>query len=239
MLANSKSVAADVTATLRPATPVHVVHNAVDLETFAPTGPAEALDRRAGLAPPAGPVVRVGLVATFARWKGHEVFLRRSAAFPADCRSAATSSAVRCTIPLAASTPWTSCRRSRIDWTRRTHRLCRVSAARAGDARARHGRSRQHAAGAVRAGDRRGNGLRPRGHHERVGRGRGGRRCRRGRAHPRSWRRRRLSQCIVRLAADPELRRAFGVRARASACRRFDSSRLAREVVAVYEATHG
>jgi hypothetical protein len=35
------------------------------------------------------------------------------------------------------------------------------------------------------------------------------------------------------------LRRALGIRARASACRRFDSERLAREVVAVYEAIAG
>ncbi len=48
-----------------------------------------------------------------------------------------------------------------------------------------------------------------------------------------------LSRCIVRLAGDPELRRQLGSRARASACRRFDSERLAREVVAVYEAIAG
>ena len=34
--------------------------------------------------PPARPVVRIGLVATFARWKGHEVFLRALAAMPKD-----------------------------------------------------------------------------------------------------------------------------------------------------------
>ena len=48
-----------------------------------------------------------------------------------------------------------------------------------------------------------------------------------------------LSQCIVRVAGDPELRHQLGIRARASACRRFDSERLAREVVAVYEAIAG
>jgi glycosyltransferase involved in cell wall biosynthesis len=42
----------------------------------------------------------------------------------------------------------------------------------------------------------------------------------------------------MRLARDPVLRRELGARARESACRRFDSDRLAREIVAVYEATH-
>ena len=61
---------------------MRIVHNAVDLQVFAPDGPVEALDRLAGLAPAAAGVVRVGLVATFARWKGHEVFLRALAAVP-------------------------------------------------------------------------------------------------------------------------------------------------------------
>jgi glycosyltransferase involved in cell wall biosynthesis len=47
-----------------------------------------------------------------------------------------------------------------------------------------------------------------------------------------------LSACITRVARDPVLRRALGARARASACQRFDSDRFARELVAVYEATH-
>ena len=84
MIVNSKSVAADLAAALRPSAPVHVVYNAVDLDAFAPDGPAEDLDRRAGLAPAHGGVVRVGLVSTFARWKGHDVFLRAMASIPAD-----------------------------------------------------------------------------------------------------------------------------------------------------------
>jgi glycosyltransferase involved in cell wall biosynthesis len=34
------------------------------------------------MAPPTQPVARVGLVATYARWKGHDVFLRALAALP-------------------------------------------------------------------------------------------------------------------------------------------------------------
>jgi hypothetical protein len=90
MIANSASVAADVTAALRPAVPVQVVYNAVDLRTFAPDGPIENLDRRAGLTAAATGVVRVGLISTFARWKGHDVFRRRWRRFPVTCRSEAT-----------------------------------------------------------------------------------------------------------------------------------------------------
>jgi glycosyltransferase involved in cell wall biosynthesis len=54
---------------------VHTIYNAVDLDRFNPGGPRVDLDALAGL-PPLGPDgVRVGLVATFARWKGHGVFL--------------------------------------------------------------------------------------------------------------------------------------------------------------------
>jgi glycosyltransferase involved in cell wall biosynthesis len=67
-----------------PPIDVHVVHNAVDLRAFAPDGPSDDLDERAGLARPSVPTVRIGLVATFARWKGHETFLRAIAALPRD-----------------------------------------------------------------------------------------------------------------------------------------------------------
>ena len=75
IVANSRSVAADLTATLGPGLPISTIYNAVDLDEFAPEGPSLDLDRLAGL-PPASGVCRVGLLATFARWKGHDVFLR-------------------------------------------------------------------------------------------------------------------------------------------------------------------
>jgi glycosyltransferase involved in cell wall biosynthesis len=85
VIANSASVATDLQSVLSPSVRVNVVHNAVDLSTFAPEGPAQDLDARAGWQrSPTTPVVRVGLVATFARWKGHEVFLRAIAALPRD-----------------------------------------------------------------------------------------------------------------------------------------------------------
>ena len=76
VVANSLSVADDVRIVLGPDAPISSQYNAVDLQEFAPSGDAADLDALAGL-PAAGPgTVRVGLLATFARWKGHELFLR-------------------------------------------------------------------------------------------------------------------------------------------------------------------
>jgi glycosyltransferase involved in cell wall biosynthesis len=84
ILANSRSVADDVQRALAATPPIRVLHNAVDLRLFGTSGPVADLDRLAGLGPPRAPVVRIGLVATFGRWKGHEVFLRALAALPDD-----------------------------------------------------------------------------------------------------------------------------------------------------------
>jgi glycosyltransferase involved in cell wall biosynthesis len=72
-VAISSAVAADAAKVL-PGVPITTVPNAVDLSRFSP-GPlgAEALplDQLAGLSPAPPGTVRVGLVATYARWKGH------------------------------------------------------------------------------------------------------------------------------------------------------------------------
>lgn len=75
VLANSRSVAADVTDCLGSMCDVQVVPNAVDLDVFSPTGPQLDLDTLASFPAAPASVVRVGLLATYARWKGHEVFL--------------------------------------------------------------------------------------------------------------------------------------------------------------------
>ncbi|HYM23039.1 MAG TPA: glycosyltransferase family 4 protein, partial [Vicinamibacterales bacterium] len=76
VVANSRAVADDVRAVVGGDVRVAAVHNAVDLARFAPEGPRADLDRLAGMEPAALGTVRVGLVATYARWKGHDVFLR-------------------------------------------------------------------------------------------------------------------------------------------------------------------
>jgi glycosyltransferase involved in cell wall biosynthesis len=75
MLANSESVAVQTRDMFGPAVPVHTIYNSIDLDRFSPVGPHADLDGLAGLRPLAAGGIRVGLVATFARWKGHAVFL--------------------------------------------------------------------------------------------------------------------------------------------------------------------
>jgi glycosyltransferase involved in cell wall biosynthesis len=60
-----------------PALPVELVYNGIDTDEFSPGSiPGVWLDQLAGLTPVGPPTIRIGLVATYARWKGHEVFLR-------------------------------------------------------------------------------------------------------------------------------------------------------------------
>ena len=82
-IANSKSVAADLQA-LVPGLQIQTIYNAVDLKRFAPEGAVLDLDAIAGLPPAPNGTVRVGLVATFARWKGHYVFLQALARLASD-----------------------------------------------------------------------------------------------------------------------------------------------------------
>lgn len=82
VVANSRSVADDVRSVLGDRVNISTIYNAVDLRRFAPTGPVLDLDALAGF-PRAEPgTVKVGLVATFARWKGHGRFLEALAKLP-------------------------------------------------------------------------------------------------------------------------------------------------------------
>lgn len=82
VVANSHSVADDVRDRLGPGARVEVVHNGIDTSRFTPAGPVADLDALAGLPRAAAGTVRIGLVATYARWKGHEVFLQAVARLP-------------------------------------------------------------------------------------------------------------------------------------------------------------
>jgi len=81
VVANSCSVASDVRAVAAGRTPVVAIHNGVDLARFGDQGPSWSLDSAEA---PSDGAVRVGLVATFARWKGHFVFLRAIAKIPSE-----------------------------------------------------------------------------------------------------------------------------------------------------------
>ena len=76
VIAVSDSIAQDARRWLPSGFPVVVLHNAVDTERFSPLGAVANLDALASLPPAPPDTLRIGLPATFARWKGHEVFLR-------------------------------------------------------------------------------------------------------------------------------------------------------------------
>ncbi len=81
-VANSRSVAGDVRSICGERLDVYTIYNGIDLEDFAPSGPVLDLDALAGLPPAAPGTVKVGMLATLARWKGHETFLRAMALVP-------------------------------------------------------------------------------------------------------------------------------------------------------------
>ncbi len=82
VVANSHSVARDAREALGPIPPIFAVYYAIDLARFTPAGSALDLDRLAGMPPLDEGGVRVGIVGTLARWKGHETFLRAISLLP-------------------------------------------------------------------------------------------------------------------------------------------------------------
>ncbi len=74
-IANSRSVEEDLRS-ICPRLRSQTIYNAVDTARFSPTGPGLDLDSLSGLGHAPQGVVRVGLIATFAKWKGHKIFLQ-------------------------------------------------------------------------------------------------------------------------------------------------------------------
>lgn len=66
-IAITKAVAVDAKKTL-PNLPIEVIYNSVDVNYFSPGTANLPVD-----------IIKIGLVATFARWKGHDVFLEAAA----------------------------------------------------------------------------------------------------------------------------------------------------------------
>jgi glycosyltransferase involved in cell wall biosynthesis len=81
-IANSLSVAEDLRRVCGPRLIVAPVYNAIDLAVFHPEGPALDLDAAAGLPPAPAGTVRVALLGTLGRWKGHAVFLEALSLLP-------------------------------------------------------------------------------------------------------------------------------------------------------------
>jgi len=83
-IAISKAIEQDVKIEI-PGVESFLLLNCVDTEVFSPgTGDPVALDRAVGLSTEhaSEETIRIGLVATYARWKGHDVFLRAIAQVP-------------------------------------------------------------------------------------------------------------------------------------------------------------
>lgn len=75
VIAVSESVATDIRAQLGEGNLVRTIWNSVDLDRFTPQGPTLDLGGLSQLPPAPPATVTIGLVATFARWKGHILFL--------------------------------------------------------------------------------------------------------------------------------------------------------------------
>ncbi len=74
-IAISQAIGQDLQKVI-PKLPVEVVYNAIDTEYFSPVQrKGELLDDMAGLPPAPAETLRIGLIATFARWKGQDIFL--------------------------------------------------------------------------------------------------------------------------------------------------------------------
>lgn len=81
-IANSRSVAADIKKVCGEKLKIETIYNGIDVEQFSPVGPTLDLDALAGLAPAPLETVRVGILATLARWKGHQTFLHALSLIP-------------------------------------------------------------------------------------------------------------------------------------------------------------
>ena len=80
---NSRRVADDLRSVCGDRLNIYSIHDGIDLTDFSPSGPALDLDTLSKMPPANFATVRVGLLATMARWKGHAVFLRALASLPA------------------------------------------------------------------------------------------------------------------------------------------------------------
>ena len=82
IVTNSRSVSADLNQIKRKAPLVLSIHNGIDIARFTPAGPSLNLEALSRLPVENAAIVRVGLIATFAKWKGHRTFLHAIALLP-------------------------------------------------------------------------------------------------------------------------------------------------------------
>ena len=151
-IAISEAVRRDAEAVL-PGLAISVVRNAVDTNHFAVPGDRDGaeLDRLAGLEPAGPGVVRVGLVATYANWKGQDVFLDALARLAAEGRRYGVTSSRAVYDQRVAVHPRGAGAAGGGERARRAGRVRPVQPDTADVYRARRGGARQHPARALRA----------------------------------------------------------------------------------------
>jgi glycosyltransferase involved in cell wall biosynthesis len=81
VIANSSSVAEDARAFCGKAR-TFALHNMIDVDHFKPVGPVADLDLLSRLSPATADTLKIGMLATMASWKGHDVFLRAFSLLP-------------------------------------------------------------------------------------------------------------------------------------------------------------
>ena len=84
IVGNSKSVVRDIQSICGKRPEAICIYNAVDLAHYSPEGDRADLASLAGISPAQPGIMRIGLVATLAHWKGHAVFLKALARLPGD-----------------------------------------------------------------------------------------------------------------------------------------------------------
>jgi glycosyltransferase involved in cell wall biosynthesis len=235
-IANSQSVAADLQNWFGKSLKIATVYNGLDLAHFSPEGPKLDLDAICGFAPRPREVVRVGLIATGARWKGHDVFLRAISMLPEQPIRAfiiggpiyktegsqytlAELRAIACKLGIAHRIGFTGF----VDDTAPAIRALDIVV---------HASTRPEPFGLVVAeGMACGKPIvvaRVGGVAEIIRENENSMSHEAGDAAG-------MADCIKRLGADPELRRTLGAQARRWAERRFDRERLARELTPIYQ----
>ena len=85
LIANSSSVADDARAFCGKLRTFPLL-NMIDVDHFTPAGRTADLDQLSGLNPSAADTFKIGMLATMARWKGHDVFLRAFSLLPHEQR---------------------------------------------------------------------------------------------------------------------------------------------------------
>ena len=241
VIANSNSVAKDLRETLGEGLEIHPVYNAVDLQVFTPDGPAIDLDELSGFDPADAGTVRVGLIATLGRWKGQADFLRAISLLPSDLkiRGYVIGGAVYQTGGSQYALKDLKDLAERLGVSDRVGFTGFVSqpaqAMRALDIVV-HASTHAEPFGMViaeaMACGRATIASRMGGSAELFTSGEDAIGYRPGKAE-------QLSECINQLARDPELRSKLGTQGRLTAVRRYDRTRLAKELVPVYLACAG